>query len=65
MENVRGLFLGIPHGTKSDAVTTNENTIMSSFKSSRDQDNFMGAKLFLLTPILQKNVPLKINMLQC
>ena len=36
MDDVRGLFLGMPHGTTPAAVTTNENIIMSSFKSSRD-----------------------------
>ena len=36
MDDVRGLFLGMPHGTKPAAVTTNKNIIMSSFKSSRD-----------------------------
>ena len=36
MNDVRGLFLGMPHGTTPAAVTTNKNIIMSSFKSSRD-----------------------------
>ena len=36
MDDVRGLFLGMPHGTTTAAVTTNKNIIMSSFKSSRD-----------------------------
>ena len=36
MDDVRGLFLGIPHGTKPAAVTTNKNIIMSSIKSSRN-----------------------------
>ena len=35
MDDVRGLFLGMPHDT-TPAVTTNKNIIMSSFKSSRD-----------------------------
>ena len=34
MDDVRGLFLGMPHGTKPAAVTTNKNIIMCSFKSS-------------------------------
>ena len=34
MDDVRGLFLGMPHGTTPAAVTTNKNMIMSSFKSS-------------------------------
>ena len=34
MDDVRGLFLGMPHGTIPAAVTTNKNIIMSSFKSS-------------------------------
>ena len=34
MDDVRGLFLGMPHGTTPAAVTTNKNIIMSSFKSS-------------------------------
>ena len=34
MDDVRGLFLGMPHGTPPAAVTTNKNIIMSSFKSS-------------------------------
>ena len=32
MDDVRGLFLGMPHGTTPAAVTTNKNIIMSSFK---------------------------------
>ena len=36
MDDVQGLFLGIPHGTTPAAVTTNKNIIISSFKSSRD-----------------------------
>ena len=36
MDDVRGLFLGMPHGTTPAAVTTNKNIIMSSFKSSGD-----------------------------
>ena len=36
MDDVRGLFLGMPHGTTPAAVTTNKNMIMSSSKSSRD-----------------------------
>ena len=34
MDDVRGLFLGMPHGTTPAAVTTNKNIIMSFFKSS-------------------------------
>ena len=34
MDDVRGLFLGMPHGTTPAAVTTNKNIIMCSFKSS-------------------------------
>ena len=36
MDDVRGHFLGMPHGTTPAAETTNKNIIMSSFKSSRD-----------------------------
>ena len=36
MDDVRGLFLGMPHGTTPAAVTTNKNIIMCSFKSSGD-----------------------------
>ena len=36
MEDLRGLFLGMPHGTTPAAVTTNKNIIMCSFKSSGD-----------------------------
>ena len=36
MVDVRGFFLGMPHGTTPAAVTTNKNIIMGSFKSSRD-----------------------------
>ena len=36
MDDVRGLFLGMLHGTTPAAVTTNENIIVSSFKSSGD-----------------------------
>ena len=34
MDDVRGRFLGLPHGTTPAAVTTNKNIKMSSFKSS-------------------------------
>ena len=34
MDDVRGRFLGLPHGTTPAAVTTNKNVKMSSFKSS-------------------------------
>ena len=36
MVDVRGLFLGLPHGTIPAAVTTNKNIKMSSFKSSEN-----------------------------
>ena len=36
MDNVRGIFLGMPHGTTPAAVTTNKNITMSSLKSSED-----------------------------
>ena len=36
MDDVRGLFLGMPLGTTPAAVTTNKNIIMSPFKSSGD-----------------------------
>ena len=36
MDDVRGLFLGLPHGTTPTAVKTNENIKMSSFKSSEN-----------------------------
>ena len=36
MDDVRCLFLGMPHGITPAAVTPNKNIIMSSFKSSRD-----------------------------
>ena len=36
MNDVRGLFLGMPHGTTPAAVTTNKNIIISSFKNSGD-----------------------------
>ena len=35
-DDVRGLFLGMPHRTIPPIVITNKNIIMSSFKSSRD-----------------------------
>ena len=35
MDDVRGRFLGLPHGTTPAAVTTNKNIKMSSFKSSK------------------------------
>ena len=34
MDDVRGRFLGLPHGTTPAAVTKNRNIKMSSFKSS-------------------------------
>ena len=36
MDDVRGLFLRMPHGTTPAAVTTNKTIIMSPFKSSGD-----------------------------
>ena len=36
MDDVRGRFLGLPHGTTPAAVTTNKNMKMSSFKSSEN-----------------------------
>ena len=36
MEDVRGRFLGLPHGTTPAAVTTNKTIKMSSFKSSEN-----------------------------
>ena len=34
MDDVRGLFLRMSHGTTQAAVTTNKDIIISSFKSS-------------------------------
>ena len=39
MDNVRGRFLGLPHGTTPAAVTTNNNIKMSSLKSSENIQN--------------------------
>ena len=36
MDDVRGRFLGLPHGTTPAAVTPNENIKISSFKSSEN-----------------------------
>ena len=36
MHDVRGRFLGLPHGKIPAAVTTNKNIKMSSFKSSEN-----------------------------
>ena len=36
MDDVRGRFLGLLHGTTPAAVTTNKNITMSSFKSSEN-----------------------------
>ena len=36
MDNARGHFLGLSHGTTLAAVTTNKNIKMSSFKSSEN-----------------------------
>ena len=36
MVDVRGRFLGLPHGTMPAAVTTYKNIKMSSFKSSKN-----------------------------
>ena len=36
MDDVRGRFLGLPHGTTPVTVTTNINIKMSSFKSSEN-----------------------------
>ena len=37
MDDVRGCFFGLPHGTTPAAVTTNKNIKMSSFKSSENR----------------------------
>ena len=42
MDDVWGLFLGMPHGTIPAAVTTNKNIIMNSFKSSGDIQKKVG-----------------------
>ena len=44
MDDVRGLFLGMPHGTTPAAVTKNKKIIMSSFKSSRDIQKKEGSR---------------------
>ena len=36
MDDIRGRFLGLPHGTIPAAVTTNKNIKTSSFKSSEN-----------------------------
>ena len=36
MVDVRGIFLGLPHGTTPAAVTANNNIKMSTFKSSKN-----------------------------
>ena len=36
MDDVRGRFLGLPHGTTPAAVTANKNKRMSSIKSSEN-----------------------------
>ena len=36
MDDVRGRFVGLPHGTTPAAVTTNTNIKISSFKSSEN-----------------------------
>ena len=36
MDDVRGRFLGLPQGTTTDAVTTNKNIKIGSFKSSEN-----------------------------
>ena len=42
MDDVRGLFLGLPHGTTPAAVTTNKKIKMSSFKSSENIQKKVG-----------------------
>ena len=37
MDDVRGLFIRMPHGKTPAAVTKNKNIIMSSFKSSGEK----------------------------
>ena len=36
MDDVRGRFFGLPHGTTPATVTTNKNLKMSSFKNSEN-----------------------------
>ena len=50
MDDERGLFLGMPHGTTPAAVTANKNIIMSSLKSSRYIQKEEGG-LFLSSPV--------------
>ena len=42
MDDVRGHFLGLPHGTTPAAVTTNKNIKMNSFKSSENIQKIEG-----------------------
>ena len=45
MDDVRGLFLGMPHGTTPAAVTTNKNIIMSyEIPGNIRSNNFEGVK---------------------
>ena len=44
-----GRFLGLPHGTKPAAVTTNKNIKMSSFKSSENTVKHKVSSEFLRT----------------
>ena len=47
MDDVRGLFLGMPHGTTPAAVTTNKNIIMCSFKSCGDIQKKEGGQMMV------------------
>ena len=54
MDDVRGRFLGLPHGTTPAAVTTNKNIKMSSFKSS---ENIQKKKVNLSDLIIEDTYP--------
>ena len=64
MDDVRGRFLGLPHGTTPAAVTKNKNIKMSSFKSSENIQKKEGGSdmtrnlLYLFMILYNKNTAL-------
>ena len=60
MDDVRGHFLGMPHGTTPAAVTTNKNIIMSSFKCQSTLDVKQNARTITLAFILLELFPFEL-----
>ena len=58
MDDVRGRFSGLPHGTTQAAVTTNKKIKMNSFKSSKNIQRKEGGSDRLVSDIQSSSVTL-------